>query len=130
MGRGRNSHSDRLRRLGQVRSDLRKVVYAAADELAADAALSITAGSVSGAGHVPSAPGEPPNEDTGMLSRSIHVRQIDDLKAQVVADAPYAAALEFGTSKMAERPYMRPAALRVAPVMRKKITEIIKRKLR
>jgi HK97 gp10 family phage protein len=122
-------HSDRLARLAKARPMLRKVVFAAADELAAEAAHSITAGSVGGRSHVPSAPHEPPNADTGGLDRSIHVEKVpgDDLTARVVADAAYAAALEFGTSKIAERPFMRPAAQLVRPKLRRQIAAAIKK---
>lgn len=125
--KGAARHTARLKRLQAAGNKLRPIVYAAADAVAADAAHSITEGSVSGANHVPSLPGEPPMADTGTLDRSIHVEQIDDLSARVVADAPYAAALEFGTSKMAERPFMRPAAKKVAPKMLKKVRAIVKR---
>jgi HK97 gp10 family phage protein len=70
---------------------------------------SIMAGSVSGKGHVPSKPGEPPNNDTRVLHDNIEVVQASPLRVIVSSNAPYAAALEFGTSKMAARPYFRPA---------------------
>jgi HK97 gp10 family phage protein len=87
-------------------------VYSVADQIATDAAYSITAGSVSGKNHVPSKPGEPPNADTLKLSREMGVRITGPLTAQVVSPTPYAQALEFGTSKMAERPFFRPAVKR------------------
>lgn len=83
--------------------------YVAADLVSTDAAISITTGAVSGKAHVPSAPGSPPNADTHLLDRSIHVEKSGPLSARVVADAPYAAAQELGTSKLPERPYLRPA---------------------
>lgn len=86
-----------------------RALYATADAIKADAQISITNGAVSGKGHVPSRPGEPPNQDTGLLANSIEAALVDPFKATVSSNAPYAAALEYGTSKMAERPYMRPA---------------------
>jgi HK97 gp10 family phage protein len=78
-----------------------------------DAVESIRAGAVSGKGHVPSRPGEPPNADTHRLDRSIHVEVNESgLTVTVVADAPYAAALEFGHAKLVERPFLRPALQR------------------
>lgn len=74
-----------------------------------EAELSITRGSVSGKGHQPSAPGEPPNRDTGLLDNSIETVQTGPLTVEVSSNAPYSSALEYGTSKMAERPFMRPA---------------------
>ncbi|GEL44237.1 hypothetical protein MEX01_48280 [Methylorubrum extorquens] len=97
----------------ELRPEIARAVYAAADIIAADAAVSITNGSISGAGHVPSAPGEPPNADTRQLDTSIAVvLDAPNLTANVVAQAPYAAALEYGTRKMAARPFLRPALIR------------------
>lgn len=85
------------------------VVYEAADDIRAEAFRSISAGSVSGAGHVPSRPGEPPNRDTGDLQAGLKIAQTGPLSAEVRSEAPHAKPLEFGTSKMAARPYLRPA---------------------
>lgn len=128
--KGAARHSARLKRLQGLGRKLRTVVYSAADILAAEAAVSITAGGAFGKSHVPSLPGEPPNADTGTLDRSIHVEPVDDLTAKVVADAPYAASLEYGTSKMVERPFMRPAAKKVRPKMEKLIVAAIKQETR
>lgn len=99
-----------------IEAALRPVVYAVADMVATDAALSITAGAVSGKAHVPSAPGEPPNADTHVLDRSIHVESRGPLRALIVADAPYAAIHELGGKAGAvtlpERPFMRPAGIK------------------
>jgi HK97 gp10 family phage protein len=69
----------------------------------------ITDGAVSGKGHVPSLPGNPPLEDTGVLRTNIETTQPAPLHVEVSSNAPYAAALEFGTSRMQPRPYMQPA---------------------
>lgn len=103
-----------LRRLKRLQSDevvrlANQVVYEGADTIRAEASRLITTGAVSGKNHVASKPGQPPNEDTGTLRIHTTVAQTDILKAQVRSDAPYAGALEFGTSKMAARPFMRPA---------------------
>lgn len=74
-----------------------------------DAQNSITEGAVSGAGHVPSAPGDAPNNDSGVLANNIETVQVEPLKVVVSSNAPYAAPLEFGTSRMSPRPYMAPA---------------------
>lgn len=95
---------------GRVAKEARKLVYALADMHVAEASHLITEGSVSGANHVASAPGEAPNADTQQLNRSGHVENAGPLKALSVFDAPHALPLEFGTSKMAERPFARPAA--------------------
>lgn len=109
--KGADKHLKRLKAMGpRVEREARKLVYTLADLHVAEASHLITQGSVSGANHVPSLPGEPPNADTGHLHTSIHVEPAGPFKALSVADASYSAALEFGTSRMAERPFMRPAA--------------------
>jgi len=85
-------------------------LFAAGELIRAEAAHLITEGSISGKFHVPSLPGEPPNEDTGVLRTNIETVQVAPLRVEVSSNAPYAVALETGTSKMAERPYMGPAS--------------------
>ncbi len=75
-----------------------------------EAKVSITTGSASFDRHVPSLPGEPPNNDTGVLAGNIETTQESPLRVLVSSNAPYSEPLEFGTSKMAARPFMRPAA--------------------
>ena len=103
-----------------------RALFVGGDMLKAEAAHLITQGAVSGKSHVPSLPGEPPNEDTGLLRSRIEVNQVAPLRVQVSSNAPYAAALEFGTSKMAERPYMRPATQR----KRKEIVALVQKAVR
>lgn len=108
-------HRDRIRRLsdGSAQAVL-QALYLGGQEIELTAEQSITAGSISGAGHIPSAPGSPPSRDTGVLDGNIET----EIKAQmpptvtVTSKAPYSAYLEFGTSKMAARPFMRPATER------------------
>lgn len=61
--------------------------------------------------HIASAAGEPPAVDTSFLIGSIDVPQasLTDTSATVVIAAEYAEALEFGTDRMAARPFVRPA---------------------
>lgn len=105
-------------------------LYAAADIIRVEAAISISTGAVSGKGHQPSAPGEPPNYDTGTLSDSIKVEKVDAAECDVVATADYAALLEFGSSKTAERPFMRPAANKHRPTAERLVTEALKDEFR
>lgn len=84
-------------------------LFAGGEMIRAEAVHLITEGAVSGKFHVRSLPGEPPNRDTGVLDTHIETTQIAPLKVEVSSNAPYAAPLEFGTSKMAARPYMGPA---------------------
>ena len=75
-----------------------------------EAMRSIREGTVRGLGHVPSLPGQPPAGDTGRLEMSIEVElRRSDKTVNVIANAPYAAALEFGTRQIAARPFLRPA---------------------
>jgi HK97 gp10 family phage protein len=96
-------------------------LFAGGNLIETDAQLSITRGSVGGKFHVPSKPGEPPNNDTGVLANNIETVQTGPLKVVVTSNAPYSQELEFGTSKMAARPFMRPAAAR----NRKKVTDLV-----
>lgn len=48
-----------------------------------------------------------------MLANNIETVQVEKLKVEVSSNAPYAAALAFGTSKMAERLNLRPAVAKV-----------------
>lgn len=118
---GRDKWDARLKALAgpEVVKAARRVLYVGSDMIRAEAFRSISAGSVSGKNHVPSKPGEPPNRDTGVLQAGIENRMVSDLEAEVSSNAPYAAPLEFGTSKMAARPYMRLARDKVAPEMQR-----------
>lgn len=95
--------------------EISKALFIAANNIQQSAQHSITEGSISGKGHIVSAPGTPPNADTHNLDRQIEAELVQPLKAIVSSNARYAAALEFGTSKMAPRPYMMPAAQRERP---------------
>lgn len=122
---GAKRHTDRLRRMRSPAA-IRKVgsaLFAGGQMIQVEAQISITAGAVSGKNHVPSAPGQPPNQDTGVLANNIETVQVGPLKVEVSSNAPYAVALEFGTSKMAERPYMRPATAK----KRAEVTRLIRR---
>lgn len=57
--------------------------------------------------HRASAPGEPPAVETGHLRQSVQYTH-EGGDHRVGTDAPYAPPLEYGTSKMAPRPFMRP----------------------
>ena len=86
-----------------------RALYAAGQLIEIKAEISITRGSVSGKGHVPSKPGEPPNADTRQLDTSIDTVVVGPNRVDVVSNAPYSVPLEFGTSVMEARPFMGPA---------------------
>ena len=100
----------------KAEAETARAVRATAQAIRNDAIISVkshlSAGNVYTRGtvkHVASKPGSPPNQDRGTLTRNIRVTMNDDLTADVSSNAPYSAALEFGTSNMAARPFMTPA---------------------
>lgn len=122
---GAKAHAARLKKLtGQAMiREVGKALFAAGEMIQGEAQISITAGAVLGKNHKPSAPGKPPNNDTGVLAGNIETNQIAPLVVEVSSNAPYAAPLEFGTSKMAARPYMAPAR----DAKRKEVTALVQR---
>lgn len=121
---GAKAHSARLKRMTSPDAVERigRGLFKAWLEIQTEAQRLITNGAVSGKNHVPSRPGEPPNEDTGTLRRNIETTQPEPLLVEVRSNAPYAVFLEVGTSKMAARPYMKPAV----ETKRKAVTEYIR----
>ncbi len=59
--------------------------------------------------HQASAPGEAPATDTGALVNSAYTKKLADADYETGFTVEYAAPLEFGTARMAPRPYLRPA---------------------
>jgi HK97 gp10 family phage protein len=121
---GDKNHAKRLAALSspQAQQLITQALYVGGQLLELDAERSITAGSISGKGHVPSAPGSPPNADTRRLDSNIDTTVVGQGVVEVTSRAPYSAALEYGTSRMAERPFMRPAAAR----NRGKVTQLVR----
>ncbi len=78
--------------------------------------------------HVASAPGQPPANDTGNLAGSILIIKNGE-QIVVSIGAYYASILEFGTSKIAERPFIRPSFMELKPKMEENIKELIKQAL-
>ena len=63
-----------------------------------------------GVTHIASSPGNAPAPDTGRLRQSLQtLYDTSALVGTVNAATAYAAALEFGTSRIEPRPFMRPA---------------------
>lgn len=97
-----------------LRNDLAPVLHVGGSRIATAAQISITTNSASGIvtekhKHVPSAPGEAPNNFSGDLAGNIEVLQPAPDHVQVISQMPYSEALERGTSRMAARPFMEPA---------------------
>jgi hypothetical protein len=61
-------------------------------------------------GTSPSAAGDPPGVDTGALRSSIHVEDRGKMARAIADGVEYGVHLEYGTTKMAARPFMAPAA--------------------
>lgn len=122
---GDRRHSQRLRALrGRRALDMvDQALFVGAGEVQAEARHLISEGAVSGAQHVPSAPGEPPNYDTGHLSGNIEAVRVKRLKAAVESRARYGAALELGApgNNLEPRPYLVPALRQ----KRERITELV-----
>lgn len=94
----------------KMRNEVGRAIFAAADIVTTTARKSIVKGAIQGKKHVPSRPGQPPKRDTAQLDSSIVTRKTGPLSAESRSEAPYSAHLEKGTSRMAARPFMKPAA--------------------
>jgi HK97 gp10 family phage protein len=129
---GRDQLLRRLRfyRSAEFRDLAGSLLYEYADQIRAEAFRSISAGSVSGKNHIPSAPNTPPNRDTGALQAGLEVQRTGPLTAEVRAETPYSAPLEFGSSKVAARPFMRPARDKVAAVAEQEFARKLAREVR
>lgn len=103
-------------------------LYSGGQDIEIDAERSITEGSISGKGHIPSLPGEAPNRDTGHLDTNIEttIEAQNPPTVHVTSHAAYSSALEFGTSKMGERPFMRPAVERNRKKVGQKVAAAVK----
>ena len=126
---GIKAHKARLKRIRgpEMVREVGKAIYTASDLLKVEAQISITTGAVSGKNHTPSAPGEAPNADTHNLANKIENHKTGPLTAETSSNADYGAALELGTSKMAARPYMAPAAAKTRPKADKLVAAAVKR---
>lgn len=80
--------------------------------------------------HQASAPGQAPMSDTGRLASSIEFDQIGPLTATVGSNLIYAKWLEYGTRKMAPRPFFRPAVERMRKDFSKRLEAAISGALR
>ena len=81
--------------------------------------------------HVASKAGDAPNTDTGRLASSIKFRHEKDTQtAYVETDIEYAPHLEFGTSKMAARPFLQPAAERAPEYIESGIKSVIEQAIK
>ena len=75
--------------------------------------------------HTASAPGEAPAIDTGNLVNSVREDFPADLTGMVFTNTQYGAYLEFGTHRMAARPWLVPAAEAEWPAFIAALTRIV-----
>lgn len=116
---GGERHARRLKVMSSASSmgEVGDEIFALAQEIETEARRRIGV-----RGRVPSRPGRAPKGDTGELEASIRALRTDDvLKSEVEATAPHAAHLEFGTTKMARRPVLKPAARKMKRKARAKV---------
>jgi len=124
---GAKRHSTRLKNLRRgIRREAGRAIFVGAGMLETEARRLIVAGAVQGKHHVPSAPGQPPHRDTGQLDQSIVALRTSQLKSKVQVNAPHGLPLEFGTSRMVERPFLKPATKNT----RRAITKLVRRAAR
>lgn len=130
--KGARAHVKRLRALASpaMADEVEKVLFHAGELIQTEAQISITRGAVSGKNHVPSKPGEPPNQDTGVLAGNIETTRAGKLRVRVTSKAGYSSALEFGTSKMAARPFMRPARDKMRPQIEKLLADAVTKQVK
>lgn len=79
--------------------------------------------------HQASAPRQAPQSDTGTLAGSVYL-DINPRTATVGSALAYAAALEYGTRRMAPRPVWAPVADEEAPKLRERLISNLGRALR
>lgn len=109
----------------RLKKEISAALYVGADDVRARYRRKVTDGSISGVNHVPSEPGQPPNNDTGFLISTAETAMVDWNHAQVRVGAPYAARLEYGDSKIAARPALGPATQESRKVMTDRLNRAI-----
>lgn len=119
-------------RLNQIQGNVANAIRVTALAVEGDAIKSIQRGTKTGRAyprgektHIASAPGEAPATDTGELVASIkNVTEITPEFARVGSDKDYGAYLEFGTMKIKERPWLRPARLKGLALFKQRLKRL------
>lgn len=127
--KGLKKHTDRLKKLSSASIEqlAGAVAFEGADIIRAEAFRMVSAGSVSGKNHVASKPGEAPNRDTGDLQAGFSTARTSRTSAEFRSDSGHARPLEFGTSRMAARPHIRPARDKKADAVQKRFAAQMKK---
>lgn len=86
--------------------------------------------------HHPSLPGNPPAPDTGNLRNSIRYeihgqnsKEVYGVVGSTQKDPPYGTYLEYGTTRVAPRPWLRPAMIKNESFIRKSLADAVKKTL-
>jgi HK97 gp10 family phage protein len=121
---------------GQLASEVSKAVTGTALELRGDVIKRINRGPASGRvyqkynprrTHQASAPGQAPASDTGRLANSIFFDTRGPLTAVVGSNVVYALYLEYGTTRMAARPFFRPAVEAIRPKLQSRLEAAVRK---
>jgi HK97 gp10 family phage protein len=105
--KGLDKHMARLKAMERnVPAAINEALVKIGHDIKNEAHRSIQAGS--GSGRV-SSPGQAPNRQSGELQDGLRVTNPRPGVVQVESHDPASASLEFGTSKMSARPFLRPA---------------------
>lgn len=111
-----------------VKDEVEAEVVATAIELRANIVKSIARGPKTGqvyrrgnVTHQASAPGQAPATDTGRLVNNIYFERLGATTAAVGSTLVYAEHLEYGTRKMAARPFFRPAVEKMRKQFQKRL---------
>lgn len=100
----------RLRRAKRVADALDRWAMEGAEVVAAEARDLVNEGGIPPPNHVVSNPYEPPNTEYGDLVAHTNAVDLPEKgTAAAISDSDHSLPLELGTSKMFERPFMRPA---------------------
>lgn len=105
---GAKAHVARLRKLAgpDMTRYVGKALFAAGEMIQVESQIGITSGAVSGKYHTPGPVGGYPNNDTGDLANSHETVQKEPLLVELSVNAPHAAPVHDGTSRMGSRPYL------------------------
>ncbi len=108
--KGGDKFLSRLRKASRIEAIMADWAEAGATEVMEEEQRLIRDGASPPPNHIVSAPGNPPNEEYGDLARDMRVERLEGASAVAIAYSDHALHLEFGTSRMIERPFARPAA--------------------
>jgi len=96
------------------------------DSVVAMLANEVVGNAVSSFGESPSKPGDPPGVDTGALRASVHAEHTGPNQYTVSDGVEYGAYLEYGTPRMAARPWLGPAVFKMVQTFRERWGELFK----